>query len=196
MLEVEVKAVVTDPATVRDRLLTLNAKLQFAGRMTDLRVDRDGELSSRQQTLRVRLLEEVSGESHCELTWKAPTMESTEGHKQREEIGVDVASQSQSLALLAAMGYRPVHRIDRYVEGYTIAGTTCRLEWYPRMDTLLEVEGPPESIESVVSLLGFERCRFSADPLEAFQEGYRARTGESPILNLADLESEPAWPDQ
>mgnify|MGYP001794412757 CR=1 FL=1 len=37
--------------------------------------------------------------------------------------------------------------IERNVEIHDLPGLVLRVEWYPRMDTLLEVEGRPEAIE-------------------------------------------------
>ena len=46
------------------------------------------------------------------------------------------------------------------------------------MDSLVEVEGAPDAIESAIAALGLERAGFSADRLPQFIARYEARTGE------------------
>jgi len=66
-----------------------------------------------------------------------------------------------------------------------------RLERYPRMDLLLEVEGDPAGIERAVALTGLPRAAFTADPLAEFVRRYELRTGET-----ARLAINPVAPDR
>ena len=92
------------------------------------------------------------------------------------------------------MGYRVVRAIDRYVEMYSIAGATARLEWYPRMDVLMEIEGTPAAIESAVSQSGLPRSAFLADPLAVFVDRYEARERHPAIVAEQDLgNATPSW---
>ncbi len=145
--ELELKAVISDPDAFRERLRAAGAVPRFSGRMTDRRYDRAGELATRDEVLRVRTFHHPDGVEAI-LAWKGPTMRSPDGYKLREEIELPVSRASADPGrLLAALGYQPVHAIERDVEVYRLGGATARLETYPRMDVLLEVEGDPAAIE-------------------------------------------------
>jgi len=75
------------------------------------------------------------------------------------------------------MGYRISVRIDRAVEQYRLGEATLRLEWYPAMDVLLEVEGQPEAIERAARATGLPRDAFLAESLPYFTAAYEERTG-------------------
>ena len=72
--------------------------------------------------------------------------------------------------------------IDRRIEVYRLGAAVLRLERYPRMDTLLEVEGPPAAIERAVAATGLPRERFHAESLPYFLAAYRRRTGRQARL--------------
>ena len=91
------------------------------------------------------------------LAWKGPTGRSPDGYKLREEIELSVGADPGRL--LQALGYRAVHAIDREVEIWHLDGATARLERYPRMDVLVEVEGEPAAIERAVAASGIPRAR-------------------------------------
>jgi hypothetical protein len=84
--------------------------------------------------------------------------------------------------LFGALGYTVVESIDRYVEVYELEGTVARIEWFPRMDTLVEIEGTPEGIESLIQLSGLDRQNCLADSLATFSRRYQERTGQPGIL--------------
>ncbi len=183
--ELELKAVIPDPAALRDRLIAAGAVAGFRGRMSDRRFDRAGELTARDEVLRVRRYHHPRGRIEAVLGWKGPVRRSPEGYKQREELELPVAEGVASPeALLTALGYTAVHAIDRYVEVYQLDGATIRLEEYPRMDPLLEVEGEPEAIERGVAASGISREGFSSEPLTEFVRRYEARSGQPAILSL------------
>jgi hypothetical protein len=96
--------------------------------------------------------------------------------------------------VIAALGYRPVHSIDRYVECYRVAEVVVRLEWYPRMDVLVEVEGSADAIDQAVAVIGVDQAATGADALAAFVARYETRTGQRAAVSLAELGSEPpSW---
>jgi adenylate cyclase class IV len=180
--ELELKAVVRDPARLRQVLLAGGAVLHFEGEMSDRRFDRGGELTARDQVLRVRSYRHSSGRVEAVLGWKGPARISR-GYKEREELELPIASHSVAPeALLHALGYEVVHAIDRQVEIYRLDGATLRLEIYPRMDSLLEVEGEPAAIERAIDATGIPRKDFTADPLSEFVLRFQARTGQTPVL--------------
>jgi predicted adenylyl cyclase CyaB len=180
--ELELKAVVPDPGAFRERLRAAGAVPRFMGRMTDLRYDRAGELATRDEVLRVRTFHHPDGVEVI-LTWKGPTMRSPDGYKLREEIELPVAPAAPDPGrLLAALGYQPVHAIERDVEVYRLGDAIARLETYPRMDVLLEVEGEPAAIEQAVVASGIPRSEFTAESLAEFVRRFEARSGQAAVL--------------
>lgn len=180
MHELELKAVIPDPVALRARLLAAGAGERFRGRMSDRRYDRAGELAARDEVLRVRTYGHAGGRAEAVLGWKGPTRLSAGGYKQREEIEIPVAVSPH--ALLTALGYEPVHATDRDVEVFDLGGATVRLERYPGMDPLLEVEGTPEAIERAIRATGIDRAAFTAEPLADFVRRFEARTGRPAVL--------------
>jgi hypothetical protein len=105
-----------------------------------------------------------------------------------------VADAAAALALFQALGYGVVQAIDRYVEVYRLGDTVARFEWYPRLDVLVEIEGPPEGIERVIAAAALPRRACLPDPLAAFAARYEARTGRPAVLSEAALEGDcPSW---
>ena len=63
--ELELKAVIPDPAALRARLVGAGGRLQFRGRMSDRRYDRGGELTTRDEVLRVRSYHHADGRTEA-----------------------------------------------------------------------------------------------------------------------------------
>ena len=173
--ELELKAVVREPEELRRRLQEAGAELGVRGRMADVRYDRASELTLRDEVLRVRSFRAENGPLTYEVAWKGPTRRSPEGYKLREEI--ELPAEGDPGPLLEALGYRPVHRIEREIETWLLGAATARLERYPRMDVLVEVEGTPSGIERVVAASGIPRSQFTAESLTEFVRRFEARTG-------------------
>jgi adenylate cyclase class IV len=184
--ELELKAVIPDPAALRARLRAAGGEQRFRGRMSDRRYDRLGELAGRDEVLRVRSYHYGDGRVEAVLGWKGQVRRSPEGYKQREElelsVGGDAASGASPHVFLERLGYGMVHAVDREVEIYLLAGATVRLEQYPRMDPLVEVEGDPAAIERAIEATGLDRSGFSADSLADFVRRFEARTGQPALL--------------
>jgi adenylate cyclase class IV len=192
--ELELKAVVADPGALRARLLAAGAVRGFVGLMEDRRFDQRGELAAREEVLRVRSFRYEDGRVTAELAWKGPTRRSREGYKRREEVACRTVDAAAAAPLFEALGFRVVHAIDRWVEVYELGGAVLRLEWYPRMDVLLEVEGDARTIEAAIAITGLPRDAFSAESLVEFVQRYEPRAGRPAALALAELGGEPpAW---
>ncbi len=163
--------------------------------MIDVRYDRNGELAARDQVLRLRMFRGTGGE-RAVIGWKGPVSTSPEGAKLRHELEYEIQSAGAPLeAFPVALGYLPVNTIERYVEYYHLATAEARLEWYPRMDTLIEIEGDPEGIDSVIDATGIPRSAFTPEPLAVFAGRYATRTGAAAAMTLAELGAElPQWP--
>jgi predicted adenylyl cyclase CyaB len=180
--ELELKAVVTDPGAFRARLRAAGAVPRFMGRMTDLRYDRAGELATRDEVLRVRTFHYPDGDEAI-LAWKGPTTRSPDGYKLREEIELPISRLGADPGrLLAALGYQPVHAVEREVEVYRLGAATARLETYPHMDMLLEIEGEPAAIEHAIVTSGIPRSEFTAESLTDFVRRFEERSGQAAVL--------------
>lgn len=190
--ELEVKAIVADADAVRRALETAGARLDFRGMMRDRRFDRDGQLGAKDEVLRVRVwdAEEVS-HTRAQVAWKGPTTRSPDGYKQRQEIEFGADDGTHAVRFLESLGYQVVEAIDRYVEVSELHGTMARLEWYPRMDVLIEIEGTAEGIEELIRVIGIPRAECLSDSLAQFAARYGARTGTPAVLAEADLAGHP-----
>ena len=175
--ELEVKGRITAVASLRRALRRAGARLEFRGRMLDRRYDRARELTRDDQVLRLRTYRPAGrGRIHAVLAWKGPA--SARGrYRHRAELEVAVADPAALQALLGRLRYRVTLAIDRQVEVYRLGGATLRLERYPRMDTLLEVEGSPAAIERAITAIGLPREQFLSESLPFFTSAYRRRTG-------------------
>ena len=180
--ELEVKARVTDVAALLRALRRAGARLQFQGRMLDRHYDRARELTRGDQVLRLRIYQPAGrGSARAVLGWKGPA--SARGaYRHRAEVELAISDYEAMVALLARLRYRVRRAIHRRVEVYRLGRATLRLESYPRMDTLLEVEGPPLAIERAIAATGLPRGRFLPESLPYFARAYRRRTGRRALL--------------
>ncbi len=184
--ELELKAVVPDVEALQGRLREAGLRPEFAGLLQDRRYDRDGELLARDEVLRTRVYQTAgSGARRVQLAWKGRTGVS-DGYKLRQELEYDLAGDHAPGPLLEALGYRVVQAIDRHIETYRAGDTSVRIEWYPRMDVLVEIEGPPQGIERVVSLTGIPRAQFLPEALPEFVQRFEARTGQAARIAMGE----------
>jgi adenylate cyclase class IV len=184
--EVELKGVVADVAAARTRAEKAGAVLLFAGRMEDRRYDTpDGRLASEDQVLRLRIYRNIDG-ARATLDWKGPASVDR-GYKIREEYSTTAGEPDALAGILKRLGYVVTREIDREIAQYSVAGAVIRFERYPRMDVLLEIEGPPEAIEKAIAAVGLKRADFTSDRLFDFVERFEARTGEHAALSDREL---------
>ena len=184
-LELELKGVVPAPDEVRRALRAAGATVAFCGMLHDRRYDRHGEFTARDEVVRLRAYRAAGGATRTQLGWKGPTRRSPEGYKVREEREIDLAA-GDGEAFLAGLGLTPVHAIDRYIEVYGLRDGHARLEWYPRMDVLMEVEGTADAIERIIGLTGLPRDGFTSEALVAFTARYDAAHRAAPSLVALD----------
>jgi predicted adenylyl cyclase CyaB len=186
MREVELKAVVDDLAERRKRIEEAGGSLSFEGRISDRRYDFPSrDLSSRDEVLRVRrYIGHPSTQTF--LDWKGPT-EFRDVYKVREEITTPVEDFDSLEQILFRLGFQLTSEIDREIAQYQIAGATVRFEVYPRMDTLVEVEGDPAKIEDAIGALGLARGIFSNRRLSDFVADFEQRTGVRAAVSDSDL---------
>lgn len=176
MREVEVKGIVPDIAAARAALVEAGAELVYRGRLEDKRYDSsERALALRDHVLRLRVYRDAA--VRAMLDWKGPTTYQ-DGYKVREELSVTLGDPDALAQMLDRLGYVVTREIDREIEQYTVAGATVRLEVYPRMDVLAEVEGEPEAIERAITLLRVPRASFTTERLPDFVRHFEDRTGQ------------------
>lgn len=174
--ELELKARVDDPAALEAALVRAGAELVFRGEMLDRRYDRGGELEARDEVLRLRVYRPARGLPYGVLGWKGP-VSVRDGYKHREEHEARVQSPEEILVMMERLGYDVVLRIDRRIAEYRLSEAMVRLEWYPTMDVLVEVEGEPDAIERATRATGVPRSEFLPEALPHFVAAFEQRTG-------------------
>ena len=189
MIEIEVKSPVADLNRVKQTLERGGARLVYEGQLIDLRFDtHEHRLLGQDHVLRVRLYRGTREDAW--LDWKGPTS-TVDNYKHREELSVGISDATTLGTMLERLGYEVTMTIDRHVWQYEVAGATVRLERYPRMDDLVEVEGTIENIERAIERTGLPRAGFTSERLPDFVRKYEQRTGTRAALSAAELAGGP-----
>jgi adenylate cyclase class IV len=184
--ELEVKARVDDPDALVRSLAAAGARLEFRGTMSDRRYDRGGVFEARDEVVRLRVYQPAEREpAWGVLGWKGPAG-ARGAYRHRAEAETRVADAAAAALVLERLGLEVILRIDRDIEQYRIGEAVLRLERYPGMDTLLEVEGPPPAIERAIAATGLPRGAFLAESLPHFVAEYERRTGRRARLATTD----------
>ena len=187
--EVELKAVVPEPERARAAIEAAGGRLAFEGRLEDRRYDsRARALATMDHVLRLRVYRDATG-ARGSLDWKGPTRYE-DGYKVREELSAGTSDPVMLATMLERLGYVMTREIDRDIAQFEIDGAIVRFERYPRMDVLVEVEGPPAAIERAITALGMDRSAFSTDRLLYFTARFQERTGERAAVSDAELRGE------
>ncbi len=183
--ELEVKARVDDPEEL-SRTLASAGVLEFRGAMSDRRYDRKGEFEARDEVVRLRVYQpEGKSPGWGVLGWKGPAG-ARGAYRHRAEVETRVTDAVATAEVLERLGLQVSLRIDRDIEQYRVGEAVVRLERYPGMDALLEVEGPPEAIEHAITATGMPREAFLAESLPYYVIEYERRTGSRARLASTD----------
>jgi predicted adenylyl cyclase CyaB len=183
--EFELKAAAPGGAAeIRERLVDAGWRLSFEGLMSDRRFDTPGRsLESRDEVLRIRCMTPICGESRTLLGWKGPASDD-HGYKVRSELETVVQDAETAVAILENLGYsEDILAIDRSVAVYEKGRVYARIETYPAMDVLVELEGDPDRVEECVADLGLPREAWKPWPLDEFVRRYEERTGSEARLS-------------
>ena len=183
--ELELKARVDDPTALRAVLARAGATLTFRGAMIDQRFDRGRDLESRDEVIRLRVYRPSNGPAWGVLTWKGP-VGARGAYRHRHEIETRVETPDAIPAFLSRLGLASTLRIDREIEQWSLDRATLRLERYPDMDLLLEVEGEPAAIERAVAATGLPRAAFLPESLPYFVTEFERRTGRPARLTESE----------
>jgi adenylate cyclase class IV len=183
--ELEVKARVEHPEAL-SRTLAAAGRLEFRGTMSDCRYDHGGVFEQRDEVVRLRVYQPAGSEpSWGVLGWKGPAG-ARGAYRHRAEVETRVADAAAAATVLERLGLEIILRIDRDIEQYRVGEAVVRLERYPAMDALLEVEGPPAAIEQAIAAIGLPRRGFLAESLPYFVAEYERRTGRRARLATTD----------
>jgi adenylate cyclase class IV len=186
--EWELKAVVADWEALLERLRSQGAVLEFEGRLEDRRYDTESlDLLARDHVLRLRAYRDLNGTVvRSSLDFKGAT-ERRGDYKVREERSTPIGDPGTLAVILEQLGYQVALAIDRVIVQLTLHGAVIRLERYPRMDDLVEVEGTPEAIEAAILATGMSREAFTTASLATFVALFEARTGIAAAVSDAEL---------
>ena len=192
MRETELRGVVPDEEACVARLRQAGARHVFDGRLEDRRFDTtDFSLAQRDLVLRLRVIRR-DGERRATLDWKGPASYES-GFKHRDEVTVGVSDAEATAYVLEQLGLTVSREIDRDVRVFELNDAVVRFERFPRMDTLVEVEGTPRSIEEAIGVLALPRETFTAERLADFVRRYEARTGQRAAICEREARGEYPW---
>ena len=181
MREVELKSVVPDPDATVTALRAAGAVPRLEGRLRDARYDTpDRTLVARDHVLRLRVFAGTPA-AFATLDWKGPTAV-VDGYKVREELSSSAGDARVLAELLGRLGYVVIREIDRHISQLVCHGATVRVERYPRMDALIEIEGEPAAIEAAIADTRLPRAGFTSERLQDFVTRFETRTGQRAAL--------------
>ncbi len=202
--EFELKAALADGGvSLRRRMAAAGWRLVFEGEMSDRRYDTpDRSLEGRDEVLRVRRMTAAgehrmtaAGEHRAVLGWKGPASERL-GYKVRAEAETPVEDAETTAYILERLGFTEITlAIDRRVDLYEKGGVRVRIEAYPRMDTLVEIEGDPHAVDERLPELGLPREAWKPWGLPEFVCRYEERTGLTARLATAAADDGPTTAD-
>ena len=193
--EIEVKGVVADLASAIERARAAGAMLTFKGVLEDRRYDDARRTLMRRDTvLRLRVERDEAG-VRAQVDCKGATG-SLAGFKVREERSVKIDDPATFAEMLGVLGYVVVREIDREIDQFDLNGTMIRFERYPRMDTLVEIEGTPDGIGAAIEALGMARGSSNAGRLADFVREFERRTGLRAAVSNRELSGDYTLSDE
>lgn len=159
MTEIEAKFKIHNPAEVRGKLLSCQAKHIQTVLQEDTYLDTDERRLYRNDTgLRLRTVKKINPKDPDDkqittLTYKGPRRKGD--LKIREEQEIIVNSADTALAILARLGYHPTISFQKRRESFTLKNARIELDELPQMGSFLEIEADDEqTVQSVRELLG------------------------------------------
>lgn len=146
--------------------------------MTERRLQDDRLLDTADQRLRTErsaLRVRAEGGS-ARVTFKGPVRPAA--MKLREEIETSVGDAETMLRLLAALGFHPWFRYQKFREEYRNTDVVVAIDETP-IGTFLEVEGTETGIEAIVQALGRTRADFIVESYYSLFDAWRRTTGSA-----------------
>ncbi len=169
--EIEIKFRVADVAQLRQKLRDAGFR-QVTARTHEVNTlyDLPGHpLRDRGEVLRIRRYGE-----RWKITHKSKGTAAR--HKSRRETETAVEDGEKLAAILAALGFVPSFRYEKYRAEWTDGGGHVVIDETPIGD-LAEIEGPPEWIDRVAAQLGVNERDYITDSYIALFFQWKSRTG-------------------
>lgn len=168
-METEVKIEVADLDPIREHLRALGATYLGAADEDNVYLDRDGELTARDESLRLRQDDKVR------LTWKGASI-FRDGIVARPEVEVTVSSFADALRILEQLGFRATDRLAKRRETWQLEGVEVTLDALA-FGRFVELEGDAASIATAASALGLDTHRGLRSSYRKLQRERRPRGG-------------------
>jgi adenylate cyclase class 2 len=162
--EIEVKFIIDDLPTIRQRVLAMGARLKTPRTYEDnLRFDTpDRRLQQQGRLLRLRR------DRRNVLTYKELAPVDDAEFKVRYEYETAVSDFAQTRIILEKLGFFPTLRYEKYRETFAYQGAEILLDEMP-FGTFMEIEGSRERIRSIANRLGLDfEARLTASYGEIF----------------------------
>ncbi|MEP6961221.1 MAG: class IV adenylate cyclase [Acidobacteriota bacterium] len=177
-IETEIKLrVAPDPKPVLERIQRLGYLAQGPRQLeVDQLFDRPtGELRGGGQVLRLRTRGDRST-----LTYKGPA--ERQPHKSREEIELDLSDGAAFTMVLAALGYQPTFRYEKYRTTFVQPNEPgiITLDETP-IGAFLELEGPAIWIDRTALDLGYQKADYITGSYASLYRGFRAENPTVPL---------------
>jgi adenylate cyclase class 2 len=146
--EIEVKFIVDDVPTLRQRLIGLKANLQRPRTYEDNWCfdTPDQRLQRADQLLRLRRDHRIL------LTYKEPPPTADAAFKVRQEYEIEVNDFEQARALVEKLGFSPSLRYEKYRETFRYGEAEILLDETP-LGAFVEIEGTREAIDAITRQL-------------------------------------------
>jgi adenylate cyclase class 2 len=174
-LEREVKLRWDDAPGARQAVAGLGAALVRARHLEDnlLLDDAAASLKGRRAALRIRRTDR-----RAVLTYKGRPVEDASGQKARPEAEVDVSDADTAEQILAALGFAPAFRYQKYREVWEWDEVEIVIDETP-VGVFVEIEGAADAIDRAAGALG----RSAADYVTAsYPDLFRAQGGRGDMV--------------
>jgi adenylate cyclase class 2 len=149
--EIEVKFIIDDLPSMRQRVIAIGATLTRPRTYEDnLCFDTPDQRLQRQGCL-LRLRRD----RRQVLTYKEPAAADEVEFKVRHEVEIEVSDFARTRDLLQKLGFVPDWRYEKYRETFTHQGAEIVLDEMP-FGTFMEIEGPRDAIRTLATRLGLD----------------------------------------
>lgn len=167
-IETEVKFRVVDVGVLRGDLIARGAILAQSRHLERNTVFDDSNGSLRRRGMLLRLRDAL--DTHLTLKAPVPGDQHDGQHKVRVEHEIVVSDHDAAHAILAALGFTPWWRYEKYRESFRLDQAIVSLDHTPIGD-FVEIEAPPQAIRPLAEQLGFD---WSARNLQTYHELFDA----------------------
>ena len=138
-----------------------------------------GSLQQSDRILRLRRSSSRERGASAMVTYKGTA--TREGYNSREEIEFDVSDADAFTLVLDRLGYHPGFRYEKYRTMFTAHGEPglITIDETP-IGIYLELEGPPDWIDSTAARLGFQSARFLTVSYAGLYRQFQERHPDAP----------------